>query len=94
MSNNNFSERLLDLITSLAELAQEENQGRTNPETKPAKGYLSTKKAAEYLGVTIRSLFNYRQNGLKCYVIGRKVLFLESDLDDFVQRFGIIRERR
>lgn len=44
----------------------------------------SSKQAAKMLGTTERSLFNYRQNGLEYIQIGRKIMFMEDHLIEFL----------
>ena len=48
--------------------------------------WLSTKDAAERLGVTLRSLYRFiDEGGLAAYKFGRVIRLKESDVDDFIE---------
>ena len=48
--------------------------------------WLSTKEAAERLGVTLRSLYRFiDEGGLAAYKFGRVIRLKESDVDDFIE---------
>jgi excisionase family DNA binding protein len=51
----------------------------------PGVRWLSTKEAATRLGVTLRSLYRFIDEGeLTAYRFGRVIRLMESDLDDFI----------
>ena len=48
--------------------------------------WLSTKEASERLGVTLRSLYRFIDEGdLVAYKFGRVIRFQESDVDRFIE---------
>jgi excisionase family DNA binding protein len=48
--------------------------------------WLSTKEAAERLGVTLRSLYRFiDEGGLAAYKFGRVIRLKESDVDEFIE---------
>ena len=48
--------------------------------------WLSTKEAAERLGVTLRSLYRFiDEGGLAAYKFGRVIRLQESDVDAFIE---------
>ncbi|WP_191498640.1 helix-turn-helix domain-containing protein [Mycobacterium simulans] len=55
---------------------------------KPQGRLLSTAQAAEYLGISVRTLFNYRQAGkLSAYRVGEKLWKYDpADLENFVSK--------
>jgi len=52
----------------------------------PPISWLSTKEAAERLGVTLRSLYRFiDEGGLAAYKFGRVIRLKESDVDSFIE---------
>jgi excisionase family DNA binding protein len=53
--------------------------------------WLGTKEAAERLGVTLRTLYRFIDEGsLSAYRFGRVIRVKESDLDEFIERSRIV----
>ena len=53
--------------------------------------WLSTKEAAEHLGVTLRSLYRFiDEGGLTAYKFGRVIRLKESDVDTFIEASRIV----
>jgi excisionase family DNA binding protein len=53
--------------------------------------WLSTKEAAERLGVTLRSLYRFiDEGGLTAYKFGRVIRLKESDVDAFIESSRIV----
>ena len=53
--------------------------------------WLSTKAAAEHLGVTLRSLYRFiDEGGLTAYKFGRVIRLKESDVDTFIEASRIV----
>ncbi|HZU71864.1 MAG TPA: helix-turn-helix domain-containing protein [Acidimicrobiales bacterium] len=53
--------------------------------------WLGTKEAAERLGVTLRTLYRFIDEGsLSAYRFGRVIRVRESDLDEFIERSKIV----
>jgi len=53
--------------------------------------WLSTKEAAERLGVTLRSLYRFiDEGGLAAYKFGRVIRLQESDVDAFIESSRIV----
>jgi excisionase family DNA binding protein len=60
-----------------------------------AKKLYNKNAAAERLGIKWRRLDYFREQGELAYVkIGGKVLFLESDLDEFINKHRIVSFRK
>ncbi len=58
----------------------------TPPEEAPAISWLSTKAACERLGVTLRTLYRFIDEGrVTAYQMGRVIRIKESDLEKFVE---------
>ena len=56
-----------------------------------AISWLSTKEAAERLGVTLRSLYRFiDEGGLAAYKFGRVIRLKESDVDAFIESSRIV----
>jgi excisionase family DNA binding protein len=52
--------------------------------------WISTKDAARYLGVNLRTLYRFIDEGeLPAYKFGRVIRLLQSDLDVFIERARI-----
>jgi excisionase family DNA binding protein len=52
--------------------------------------WMSTREACERLGVTLRTLYRFIDEGqLPAYKMGRVIRLQESDLDGFIQRMRI-----
>ncbi len=52
--------------------------------------WLSTKEASEYLGVNLRTLYRFiDEGGLPAYKFGRVIRLLEDDLDRFIEHARI-----
>ncbi|MGH9047272.1 MAG: helix-turn-helix domain-containing protein [Acidimicrobiales bacterium] len=52
----------------------------------PSVRWLSTKEASARLGVTLRSLYRFIDEGeLRAYRFGRVIRLMESDLDAFIE---------
>ncbi|MFO8066418.1 MAG: helix-turn-helix domain-containing protein [Bacteroidales bacterium] len=57
-----------------------------NEKPSPSRTWLNTAQAAKKLGVTPRTLQNYRDKDLIPYTqFGREIRYLESDLDQFLR---------
>ena len=53
--------------------------------------WLSTKEAAERLGMTLRSLYRFiDEGGLAAYKFGRVIRLKEADLDAFIESSRIV----
>ena len=53
--------------------------------------WLSTKEAAERLGVTLRSLYRFiDEGGLAAYKFGRVIRLKETDVDSFIESSRIV----
>jgi excisionase family DNA binding protein len=64
-------------------------QKKQNRSSFPNHRYLSVPEAAEYLGISIRSIRRHVTNGeLVHHRVGWLIKFLQSELDDFARRFG------
>jgi excisionase family DNA binding protein len=51
-----------------------------------AKRWLSTREASEYLGVTLRTLYRFIDEGeLPAYKFGRVIRLKEEDVDSFIE---------
>jgi excisionase family DNA binding protein len=56
-----------------------------------AISWLSTKEAAERLGVTLRSLYRFiDEGGLTAYKFGRVIRLKESDVETFIEASRIV----
>jgi excisionase family DNA binding protein len=56
-----------------------------------AASWLSTKDAAERLGVTLRSLYRFiDEGGLAAYKFGRVIRLKEADVEDFIESSRIV----
>ena len=54
--------------------------------------WLSTKEAAERLGVTLRSLYRFiDEGGLVAYKFGRVIRLQEADVESFIESSRILR---
>jgi excisionase family DNA binding protein len=52
--------------------------------------WLSTKEASEYLGVNLRTLYRFiDEGGLPAYKFGRVIRLMEDDLERFVEQARI-----
>lgn len=51
--------------------------------------YYTTSEVATLLNLTPRSIFNLRGKGMPHYKIGSRVLFLESEVIDFVKKHSV-----
>ena len=61
-----------------------------NPGAPPDTEWLNTKKAAERLGITPRTLYRLVDEGeVVAYQIGRLIKFRPADIDAAIQRFRI-----
>ena len=50
-----------------------------------ANGWLGTQEAAERIGVTLRTLYRFVDEGqIPAYKMGRVIRLKESDVDDFI----------
>lgn len=78
-----FEEEVIDLLKRLNLQMERLERLETSSKTNKNKLY-NSKKAAEWLGVTERSLYTYRQNGLKFSQIGKKIIYSESHLNEFL----------
>ncbi|HWD24369.1 MAG TPA: helix-turn-helix domain-containing protein [Acidimicrobiales bacterium] len=57
----------------------------------PTPGWISTKDAANYLGVNLRTLYRFiDEGGLPAYKFGRVIRLLRSDLDVFIEHARIV----
>ena len=53
-----------------------------------ATNWMSTKEASRYLGVNLRTLYRFIDEGeLPAYKFGRVIRLLESDLDAFIESY-------
>ncbi len=55
-------------------------------------GWLGSKEAAKYMGVSISTFEKYRYNNspmLKGYKLGGKMLFKKADLDSFIRLYEV-----
>jgi excisionase family DNA binding protein len=59
----------------------------TNRNAPSPSGLMAVPGAAEYLGVSRQTVYEWKAQGTLAYVkLGRKLMFRKSDLDDFIQR--------
>jgi excisionase family DNA binding protein len=50
-------------------------------------GLLTVREAAEYLGVSRQTVYEWKAQGILAHVkLGRKLMFRQRDLDEFIQR--------
>ena len=57
--------------------------------------WMSTRDAAEYLGVTLRSLYRFIDEGaLTAYKFGRVIRLKEQDVEKFIEASRYLRGRR
>ena len=78
----NSLESLVNKVSQLDEASKtEENNNR----------FLTTEEAADFLGVSKRTMYNYRQyrSGLPYHQIGRRILYKEEDLLIFAAKYRI-----
>lgn len=56
--------------------------------------YLRVAEAADYVGVAVASLYCYRSRGVgpRSLKVGGRVLYRRADLDEWVERTGVVRE--
>jgi len=74
---NKLEDLLLDILSKLVE----QNKAEVNIEKK----YLSAEEAANYLNLSLNTLYRHTMNRtIKFYKINRKLYFVREDLDEFV----------
>ena len=57
------------------------------PQAATAEGYLNTRDASKYVGLSPSTLYRARKSGhLLTYTVGGRVLYHKADLDDLVGR--------
>ena len=95
--SNQILEELIGFMDAINSISDKLKQLEKSPPTgAPTPKFLSSDEAAAFLGVSKRTLFNYRTQPTKLpfHQIGRKILYNEQDLLEFADRFkvGIKRE--
>lgn len=87
-----LADNISDVLNDKLEAIKKELEGIKAGSTRPAeqgsipKGYISAKKAADYLDVNVKTIEARRDEGLlTCYRFGRMVRYRYEDLDELLR---------